>query len=81
MAAIDKRIETGEHGTYTKAAGLIEIASRTAPDGGSAQMLLRDLRKFDSVLSRLANALQMTVLDHYTVPEPELDPEAEPART
>ena len=81
MAAIDKRIETGEHGTYTKAAGLIEIASRTAPDGGSAQLLLRDLRKFDSVLSRLANALQMTVVDHYTVPDPELEPEAEPART
>ena len=35
----------------------------------------------DGALARLATALQMTVVDHYTVLDPELEPEAEPART
>ena len=67
MAAIDKRIETGEHGTYTRSAALFEMASRIAPvDILLPNLAINDLMMLDGALATLANALGMTVVDHDT---------------
>ena len=67
MAAIDKRIETGEHGTYTRSAALFEMASRVAPvDILLPNLAINDLTMLDGALATLANALGMTVVDHDT---------------
>ena len=64
MAAIEHRISTGDHGTFTRSASLIEQASRT--DEPRTALALRDLTLLDGTLARLATALQMTVADHDT---------------
>ena len=63
-AAIESRIETGEHGTYTRSAALVELAARSLPPGDSpARSALRDLTLLDGALARLAQALEMQVAD------------------
>jgi uncharacterized membrane protein YccC len=69
MAAIDDRIETGEHNTYTRSAALAEQARHALPGGkhpDRAALVLRDLALLDGTLARLAGALQMTIDDHDT---------------
>lgn len=78
MAAIENRIETGNHGTYTRSAALVEIAARTMPsEYARAQLTMRDLMLLDGALARLATALQMAIVDFDTTqPEP-VRPEAD----
>jgi uncharacterized membrane protein YccC len=64
MAAIEHRIFTGDHGTFTRSASLIEQASRS--DDPRTALVLRDLTLLDGALARLATALQMTVVDYDT---------------
>jgi uncharacterized membrane protein YccC len=67
MAAIEDRISTGDHGTYTRSASLIESASEeVTAEGSRARLALRDLASLDGTLARLAAALGMTVADHDT---------------
>jgi uncharacterized membrane protein YccC len=69
MAAIDKRIETGENGTYTRSAALFEMASSAAPvDVLLPNLAINDLTLLDGALATLAYALGMTVVDHDTTP-------------
>ncbi len=64
MAAIERRIQTGEHGDYVRSASLLELAARTLPPGDSpARFALRDLTLLDGALARLATALRMDVRD------------------
>ena len=65
VAAIEDRIETGDHGTYTRSASLVEMARKSADP--SSHLVLRDLTLLDGALARLANALGMTVADYDTV--------------
>ena len=64
MAAIEHRISTGDHGTFTRSASLIEQASHS--DEPPTALALRDLTLLDGTLARLATALQMTVADYDT---------------
>jgi hypothetical protein len=67
MAAIDDRIATGEHRTYTRSAALFEMANRAAPiDILLADLAINDLTLLDGALATLADALGMTVVDHDT---------------
>ncbi len=68
VAAIDRRIETGEHGAYVRSAALVEVAADGLPEDGDDQerLALRDLTLLDGALARLAAALQMDVRDHDT---------------
>ncbi len=67
MAAIEHRISTGDHDTYTRSASLVERAMRGVPADDSRTMLaLSDLQLFDGALARLATALQMAVVDYDT---------------
>jgi uncharacterized membrane protein YccC len=69
MAAIDKRIATGEHGTYTRSAALFEMANRAGPvDILLPNLAINDLTLLDGALATLAYALGMTVVDHDTTP-------------
>jgi hypothetical protein len=70
MASIDGRIETGRHATYTRSGALLELAARETADNVLAQRTLRDLTLLDGALARLALALQMTVIDYDTTPDP-----------
>lgn len=75
MAAIDNRIATGEHGTYTRSAALFEMASRAAPvDILLADLAINDLTLLDGALATLAYALGMTVVDHDTTPPDRIVP-------
>jgi uncharacterized membrane protein YgaE (UPF0421/DUF939 family) len=67
MAAIEHRVATGTHGTYTRSAALLEPAARSvvAADPRTAPVL-RDLALLDGALARLASALCMNVTDHDT---------------
>jgi uncharacterized membrane protein YccC len=67
--AIERRIETGEHGTYVRASALVELAAEQVwPRHGSLQHALRDLTLLDGALARLADALQMEIRDYDTTP-------------
>ncbi|MCW2676280.1 MAG: hypothetical protein JWR70_1320 [Modestobacter sp.] len=67
--AIERRIETGEHGTYVRASALVELAAeQVRPRHGSLQHALRDLTLLDGALARLADALQMEIRDYDTTP-------------
>jgi uncharacterized membrane protein YccC len=67
MAAIERRIETGEHGTYTRSASLVELAITSVPhDDAQTLTALHELTLLDGALARLAMALQMTVVDYDT---------------
>jgi uncharacterized membrane protein YccC len=69
-AAIERRVETGEHGTYVRASALVESAAEhLRPRHGPLQHALRDLTLLDGALARLAAALQMDVEDYDTTPE------------
>jgi uncharacterized membrane protein YccC len=68
-SAIERRIETGEHGTYVRASALVELAAgQVRPRHGSLQHALRDLTLLDGALARLAAALQMEIADYDTTP-------------
>jgi uncharacterized membrane protein YgaE (UPF0421/DUF939 family) len=70
-AAIELRIETGEHGTYVRAASLVEGVTRLVPaDQRPLRLALRDLALLDAAMARLAAALQMDVRDFDTTTEP-----------
>ncbi len=64
-AAIENRIATGAHGTYTRSASLVEMGRAAAPP--ERQAALRDLTLLDGTLARLATALGMAVADYDTV--------------
>jgi uncharacterized membrane protein YccC len=67
MAAIDHRISTGDHDTYTRSAALVELAMRDiTADDRHTPIVLRDLQLLDGALARLATALQMSVVDYDT---------------
>ncbi|SHG81412.1 Fusaric acid resistance protein-like [Jatrophihabitans endophyticus] len=67
VAAIDTRLESGTHGTYVRAAALVERAARELPaDAELAHLALRDLTLLDGALARFAAALDMQVRDHDT---------------
>ncbi|WP_375500793.1 hypothetical protein [uncultured Jatrophihabitans sp.] len=67
-AAIQRRIETGQHGVYLRAAAFIDDAARTLPAAANPSLVLalRDLTMLDGALARLAHALDMHVRDHDT---------------
>jgi uncharacterized membrane protein YgaE (UPF0421/DUF939 family) len=68
-SAIERRIETGEHGCYVRASALVELAAEhVRPRHGALQHALRDLTLLDGALARLAAALQMEIQDHDTTP-------------
>jgi len=68
-SAIERRIETGEHGTYVRASALVELAAgQVRPRHGSLQHALRDLTLLDGALARLAGSLQMEIADYDTTP-------------
>jgi uncharacterized membrane protein YccC len=70
-AAIDRRLESGAHGSYVRSASLVELAMRGLPEGETPERLaLRDLTLIDGALARLATALQMDVLDHDASSDP-----------
>jgi uncharacterized membrane protein YccC len=67
--AIERRIETGEHGTYVRASALVQLAAeQVRPRHGLLQHALRDLTLLDGALARLADALQMEIRDYDTTP-------------
>jgi hypothetical protein len=69
MSAIERRIETGERGTYVRASALVELAAgHVRPRHGALQHTLRDLTLLDGALARLACALQMEAEDLDTTP-------------
>jgi uncharacterized membrane protein YgaE (UPF0421/DUF939 family) len=64
MAAIEHRIETGEHGTYVRSAALFELAAEALrPRHTPLHHALRDVTLLDGALARLAAALRMEVTD------------------
>jgi uncharacterized membrane protein YccC len=68
-SAIERRIETGEHGCYVRASALVTLAAEhVRPRHGALQHALRDLTLLDGALARLAAALQMEIQDHDTTP-------------
>jgi uncharacterized membrane protein YgaE (UPF0421/DUF939 family) len=68
-SAIERRIETGEHGTYIRASALVELAAgQVRPRHGSLQHALRDLTLLDGALARLAGTLEMEIADYDTTP-------------
>jgi uncharacterized membrane protein YccC len=73
--AIERRIETGEHGTYVRAAALVELAAEEVrPRHSGLQHALRDLTMLDGALARLAAALDMRIRDHDTTADAPPDP-------
>ena len=67
IEAVERRIETGEHGSYVRAAALVEVgAGQLRPRHAARQHALRDLTLLDGALARLAAALDMDVRDHDT---------------
>src|SRR4051794_14709757 len=67
--AIERRIETGEHGCFVRSAALVELAAeQVRPRHGALQHALRDLTLLDGALARLATALQMDIQDYDTAP-------------
>ena len=63
-AAIEHRIETGEHGTYVRSAALFDLAAEgLRPRHTPLHNALRDLTLLDGALARLATALRMDVRD------------------
>ena len=77
-AAIEDRIETGQHGSYVRSASLLELASRALPTGDSpARFALRDLTLLDGALARLAAALQMEIHDLDTTDNRDVAPSNE----
>ncbi len=65
-AAITRRIETGQHGTYMRCSAMIDQAAHSLPRDSDLVLALRDLTMLDGALARLATALDMQVRDHDT---------------
>ncbi|MEU2350933.1 FUSC family protein [Modestobacter sp. NPDC049651] len=64
LAAVQHRIETGEHGRYVRSAALVELAAeQLRPRHTALHDALRDLIMLDGALARLATALRMDVAD------------------
>lgn len=67
MAALHRRIEHGEPGSYIRSAALFEVVRDDLDDASfDAQLLLRDFTLLDAAMARLAQALDMPVSDHDT---------------
>jgi uncharacterized membrane protein YccC len=63
-AAIDSRIETGQHASYVRCASLLAVAADSLPaTETSARLALRDLSLLDGALARLAATLDMHISD------------------
>jgi uncharacterized membrane protein YccC len=65
-AAITRRLETGEHGTYMRCSAMIDQVAHGLPNDSDLVLALRDLTMLDGALARLATALDMQVRDHDT---------------